>query len=170
MDSGIHRAPAPGPPWLGAMDSGIHRAPAPVLARLGAMDPGIQQGNRVWVRVSIAASGRAGAMDPGIYRSCGSPPGARRQHPGTAGKPRASRSAATWPRQHEPRRPGPARPASRAGPLPPRTPHQWSANPDAPSFANPSLVGLAVALVGLVGLVGLVAGKVGDVELWLAAD
>ncbi|HWF80409.1 MAG TPA: hypothetical protein VN695_07460, partial [Streptosporangiaceae bacterium] len=39
----------------------------------------------MWVRVSIAASGRAGAMDPGIHRSCGSPPGARRQHPGTAG-------------------------------------------------------------------------------------
>src|SRR6185437_13823684 len=50
----------------GAMDSGIHRAPAPVLAWLGAMDSGIQQGNRVWIRVSIAASGRAGAMDPGI--------------------------------------------------------------------------------------------------------
>jgi len=57
MDPGIHRTPAPGPGWFGAMDPGIHRAPAPVLAWLGAMDSGIQQGNRVWIRASIAASG-----------------------------------------------------------------------------------------------------------------
>jgi len=73
MDPGIHRVPGPDPAWSGAMDPGIHRVPGPDPAWFGAMDPGFHQGNRVWIRVSIAASSRAGAMKPGIHRGCGSP-------------------------------------------------------------------------------------------------